>query len=127
MLPTCRGKQCLTKAQNEGHVHMQKTDKIMGNGSFSIGLFLFFSVSHNEHVSAMKNKLHSNIGNCRMKATGAPLNKGHQGGMGLSVAVHQDYPNSSSPLTLPLTVGWVVIKAAEVYMVWNDKAAWRVT
>lgn len=75
----------------------------------------------------MKNKLHSNIGSHSIKATGAPLNKGHQGGMGLSVAVHHDYPNSSSPLTLPLPMGWVVIKAAEVDVVWNDKAAWRVT
>lgn len=47
--------------------------------------------------------------------------------MGSPVVVHQDYPNSSSPLTLPLLIGQMVIKEAEVYVVWYDKAAWRVT
>lgn len=43
----------------------------------------------------MKNKFHYNISNHSIKITEAPLNKGCQGGVGSSVAVHQNYPSSS--------------------------------
>lgn len=68
-----------------------------------------------------------NIINHRIKVTGNPLSKGHQRIMGWSVVVHQGYPNSSSPFTLPLLIRQVAIKEADVYMVWYDKAAWRPT
>lgn len=64
----------------------------------------------------MKSKVHYNISNYSMKMTEAPLNKGHQGGVGLSVAVHQNYP--SSPPTLTLLVRQEVIKGTKAYMVW---------
>lgn len=66
----------------------------------------------------MKNKLRYSISSHRIEVTEAPLNKGHQRGMGSSVAVHQNYPNSSCPLPLPLLVSQEVIKEAKVYMVW---------
>lgn len=74
----------------------------------------------------MKSKLHYNISNCEIKVTGVPLNKGHQGHMGLIFSGASDYPNSSSPLTLPIVIRRVVIKEAEAYTVWYNKAAWRV-
>lgn len=56
----------------------------------------------------MKNNFHYNISNHSIKITEAPSNKGHQGGGGSCVAVHQNSP------TLPLLVRQEVIKKAKV-------------
>lgn len=66
----------------------------------------------------MKNKFHYNISNHRIKITEASLNKGHQGGVGSSVAVHQNFPSSFPTLPLPLLVRQEVIKDSKVYVVW---------
>lgn len=106
----------LTKAQNEGHMHMPKAYKLMWVVHLVTFLPFFYSGFDNNECLAMKSKFHYNISNRSIKMTEAPLNKGHQDGVGSSVAVHQNYP-SSSP-TLPLLVRQEVIKEAKVNMIW---------